>query len=70
MTQPKKTQEQIAADLCGMTVEQWQHTKQQATAAKGRGRRPAGTAGAETKLARWGEVDGQEQLFAGDEQEG
>ncbi|MFD8492418.1 hypothetical protein [Amycolatopsis sp. NPDC059657] len=68
MATPKKTKEQIAAEQCGMTIEEWRRAKQLATAAKGRGRRPAGTAGAETKLAGWGDVDGQAQLFACDEQ--
>ncbi|NKQ57132.1 hypothetical protein HFP15_30105 [Amycolatopsis sp. K13G38] len=49
-----------------MTIEQWQRVKAQTTAAKARGKRPAGTAGAETKLAGWGEVAGQEALFAED----
>lgn len=64
MAHPKKSREEIAAEACGMTFEQFQAVKAQTTAARGRGRRPAGTAGAETKLAGWGEVDGQEQLFA------
>jgi hypothetical protein len=59
----KKTREEIVAAACGMTIEQFRALKAQTTAAKQRGRRPAGTAGAETKLAGWGEVDGQEQLF-------
>ena len=61
--QPKKTADDQAAERCGMTVEQWQHAKQQTAAAQGRGRRPAGTAGAETKLASWGAVYDQMQLF-------
>jgi hypothetical protein len=61
--------EQIANQL-GMTPEQLAHVKGQAAAARGRGRRPAGTAGAETKLANWGQVDGQAQLFATDERGG
>ena len=60
----KKSREEIAAEACGMTIEAFRALKAQTTAAKQRGRRPAGTAGAETKLAGWGEVDGQEQLFA------
>lgn len=64
MAKPKKTREEIAAEACGMTIEKFQAVKAQSTAAKQRGKRPAGTAGAETKLAGWGEVDGQEQLFA------
>jgi hypothetical protein len=64
----KPTDAQVAANH-GMTIEQWQRVKAQHAAAKGRGRRPAGTAGAETKLAAWGQVDGQEQLFACDPDE-
>jgi len=59
----KTTTEAQTADQLGMTVEQLRHVKGQIAAAKGRGRRPAGTAGAETKLAGWGAVEGQEQLF-------
>ncbi|SFW50327.1 hypothetical protein [Amycolatopsis australiensis] len=64
MVQAKKTREQIAAEACGMTIEQFRAVKAQTTAARQRGKRPAGTAGAAAKLAGWGEVDGQEQLFA------
>jgi hypothetical protein len=60
----KKTNDEKAAEACGMTIEKFQAVKAQTSAARGRGRRPAGTAGAETKLAGWGEVEGQEQLFA------
>jgi hypothetical protein len=63
MAQKEKKTEEIAKQL-GMTAEQLAHVKQQAAAARGRGRRPAGTAGAEAKLAAWGQVDGQAQLFA------
>ena len=63
MAKPKKTREEIAAEACGMTIEQFQALKAQTTAAKQRGKRPAGAAGAETKLAGWGAVEGQEQLF-------
>ncbi|MFF4598128.1 hypothetical protein [Amycolatopsis sp. NPDC001319] len=67
MAQNKKkpTDEQLATRH-GMTAEQWRHAKTQTKAARGRGKRPAGTAGAETKLATWGAVEGQEQLFACD----
>jgi hypothetical protein len=61
--QPKKITDEQAAERCGMTVEQWQHVKQQTAAAQGRGRRPTGTAGAETKLTSWGAVHDQMQLF-------
>jgi hypothetical protein len=61
----KNKTDEIAKQL-GMTAEQLAHVKEQAAAARGRGRRPAGTAGADTKLASWGQVDGQAQLFAGD----
>jgi len=64
MPKPTRTKDEIAADACGMTIEQFRALKTQTTAAKQRGKRPAGTAGAETKLTSWGEVDGQEQLFA------
>lgn len=50
------------AKKCGMTVEQWQAARDQVQASRGRGRAPAGQA-ADTKLANWGEVDGQESLF-------
>ena len=60
----KKTKTEEIAKQLGMTAEQLTHVKQQAAAARGRGRRPAGTAGADTKLASWGQVDGQAQLFA------
>jgi hypothetical protein len=53
-----------------MTAEQLTHAKQQAAADRGRGRRPAGTAGADTKLAGWGQVDGQAQLFVTGQQGG
>ncbi|MEC3976247.1 hypothetical protein [Amycolatopsis sp. H20-H5] len=56
------SQEKVAKKL-GMTPEQLAHVEQQAAAARARGRRPAGTAGAETKLASWGDVDGQDALF-------
>jgi hypothetical protein len=59
----KKKTEEIAKQL-GMTAEQLAHAKEQVAAARGRGRRPAGTAGADTKLAGWGQVDGQAQLVA------
>lgn len=60
---PKKSKEELAAERCGMTIEQWQQARTQTSAARGRGRRPTGTAGAETKLAAWGDVEGQEALF-------
>lgn len=63
---PKKTKEELAAAQCGMSIEQWQRIKAQTSAAKARGKRPVGTAGAETKLASWGDVQGQETLFAED----
>lgn len=63
---PTKSKEELAAERCGMIIEQWQRVKAQTSAAKARGKRPAGTAGAETKLATWGEVEGQEALFATD----
>jgi hypothetical protein len=59
-----KTKTAEIAKQLGMTAEQLAHVKQQTAAARGRGRRPAGTAGADTKLASWGQVDGQAQLFA------
>jgi hypothetical protein len=64
---PKKDKAEDIAQQLGMTAEQLAHVKGQAAAARGRGRRPAGTAGAETKLAGWGQVEGQAQLFATDE---
>jgi hypothetical protein len=67
--QKKKTTDEQAAERCGMTVEQWQHVKQQAAGDRSRGRRPAGTAGADTKLAGWGAVDDQMPLFADSEYE-
>jgi hypothetical protein len=60
---PKKNKEELAAERCGMTIEQWQRVKAQSSAARARGKRPTGTAGAETKLTTWGDVDGQEALF-------
>ncbi|MEV0066121.1 hypothetical protein [Amycolatopsis sp. NPDC050768] len=62
---PKKklTNEEIA-ERHGMTAEQWRRAKTQTAAARGRGKRPKGTAGADTKLATWGQAEGQEQLFA------
>jgi hypothetical protein len=63
---PKKSKEELAAERCGMAIEQWQRVNAQTSAARTRGKRPAGTAGAETKLATWGEVEGQEALFTND----
>jgi hypothetical protein len=60
--QEKKSKAELAAQSYGMTVEQWQRAKSQNAAARGRGKRPAGTAGADVQLAVWGEVEGQEQL--------
>jgi transposase-like protein len=65
----KNNTDEVAKQL-GMTAEQLTHARQQAAAARGRGRRPAGTAGADTKLAGWGQVDGQAQLFATGQQGG
>ncbi|MEU9688119.1 hypothetical protein [Amycolatopsis japonica] len=62
----KKTKDELEAEALGMTVEKLHELKDQVGAAKGRGRRPAGTAGADTKLAAWGQVEGQEELFACD----
>ncbi|OKA06455.1 hypothetical protein [Amycolatopsis regifaucium] len=59
----KKTKAELDAEALGMTVEKLHELKSQVGAAKGRGRRPAGTAGADTKLATWGDVDGQSELF-------
>jgi hypothetical protein len=61
---PRKSKEELAAERCGMSIEQWQRVKAQTSAARARGKRPAGTTGADTKLASWGEVEGQEALFA------
>jgi hypothetical protein len=66
----KKTKTEEIAKQLGMTAEQLTHVKQQTAADRGRGRRPAGTAGADTKLASWGQVDGQAQLFATGQQGG
>jgi hypothetical protein len=60
---PKKSKDELAAERCGMTIEQWQRVKAQSCAARARGKRPTGTAGADTKPASWGEADGQEALF-------
>ncbi|RJQ92386.1 hypothetical protein [Amycolatopsis panacis] len=59
----KQSEDQLAARH-GMTGEQWRHAKVQHAAANSRGKRPAGTAEAETKLASWGAVEGQQQLFS------
>jgi hypothetical protein len=64
MATTKKDKAEETAQQLGMSTEQLARAKNQATADRGRGRRPAGTAGAEAKLAGWGEVDGQAQLFA------
>ncbi|GAB3365755.1 hypothetical protein [Amycolatopsis echigonensis] len=64
--QGKKTKEELAAENLGIPVEKLRELKAQTRAAKSRGKRPAGTAGAETKLAAWGPVEGQEELFACD----
>lgn len=61
---PKKSKEELVAARHGMTIEQWQRVKAQNAAARSRGKRPTGRVGAETKLTGWGEVDGQEPLFA------
>jgi hypothetical protein len=66
----KKTNTEEVAKQLGMAAEQLAHVKGQAAAARGRGRRPAGAAGADTKLAGWGRVDGQAQLFATGQQSG
>jgi hypothetical protein len=66
----KKTTDELAAARCGMAVDQWRHVKAQTSAARARGKRPAGNAGAETKLAGWGEVNGQEALFTNDTSQG
>ncbi|NKQ53555.1 hypothetical protein HFP15_11755 [Amycolatopsis sp. K13G38] len=66
----KKSKDELAAARCGMTIEQWQRIKAQTCAARARGKRPAGTAGAETKLAGWGDVDGQEALFTDEQPRG
>ncbi|OKA03369.1 hypothetical protein [Amycolatopsis regifaucium] len=60
----KKTKAELDAEALGMTVEKLHELKSQVVATKGRGKRPAGTAGADTKLAAWGDVDGQSTLFA------
>jgi hypothetical protein len=60
---PRKSKEELAAARCGMSIEQWRRVKVQTSAARARGKRPTGTAGADTKLASWGEVDGQNALF-------
>lgn len=65
--QGKKTTEELAAENLGIPVEKLRELKAQTRSAKSRGKRPAGTAGAEAKLAGWGAVDGQQQLFACDE---
>jgi len=62
----KRNNAEDIAEQLGMTAEQLAHVKQQTAAERGRGRRPAGTAGADTKLAGWGQVDGQAQLFTTD----
>jgi hypothetical protein len=60
----KKNKAQKAAEACGMSVEEWTQARQQATSSRTRGRRPAGTAGADAKLATWGPVEDQMGLFA------
>ncbi|MEU4674475.1 hypothetical protein AB0F91_42590 [Amycolatopsis sp. NPDC023774] len=60
----KKPTDDELASRHGMTGEQGRHAKSQVSAARGRGKRPTGTAGADTKLTAWGDVEGQEQLFA------
>lgn len=59
----KKTKDEIAAAELGIPVAQLHALKTQTAAARGRGKRPAGTAGADTKLAAWGTVEGQSELF-------
>jgi hypothetical protein len=49
-----------AAEVCGMTVEQWQAAKEQAEDARSRGRRPAGSS---ANFEQWGPVAGQLGLF-------
>ncbi|QRP45774.1 hypothetical protein [Amycolatopsis sp. FDAARGOS 1241] len=64
MVRKNKPTDEEMAKRHGMTAEQWRHAKAQTKAARDRGKRPASAAGAETKLAGWGPVEGQEQLFA------
>lgn len=61
----KPTEEQLAR-RCGQTVEQWRRTKEQSAAARTRGKRPTDSQRAEAKLATWGGVEGQTQLFGCD----
>ncbi|ASR33856.1 hypothetical protein BAY61_01355 [Prauserella marina] len=65
-----KTTDKVAAESCGMTVEQWQQAQQQAKTARTRGRRPTGTAGADPKLATWGPVENQMAMFTDEETAG
>jgi hypothetical protein len=60
-------QTEKAAKACGMDTEEFVTVQQRVRIEKARGRRPAGTAGADTKLANWGEVEGQADLFADSE---
>jgi hypothetical protein len=62
----EKTKDEIAAELCGMTVKQWQQMKQRVSSDRTRGKRPAGTTGADTNLATWGQVADQMPLFTDD----
>ncbi|MEU6643204.1 hypothetical protein ABZ863_11700 [Saccharomonospora sp. NPDC046836] len=66
----KKTADKDAAAACGMNVDQWNQVRQQAGAARTRGRRPSGTAGCDTKLATWGPVEDQMTLFTDSPQDG
>lgn len=53
------------AERCGMTAEVWTSVKEQASAARTRGRRTEATV--DRKLATWGHLDGQTDLFDTDE---
>jgi hypothetical protein len=50
------------AERCGVPEQVWTELHYQAEAARERGRRPAGSARA-AKLADWGDVAGQADLF-------
>lgn len=60
-------QTEKSAKACGMTVEEWITARQRSQVEQTRGRRPAGIAALDSKLANWGEVEGQADLFAASE---
>jgi hypothetical protein len=50
-----------AAKACGMTAEQWQQARGQASDAQSRGRRAPKT---KVDLDTWGDCEGQQDLFS------